>query len=105
AVENHDGGSSRTPAPRLPVHGHHHEHRFHVPSPRGASAPPAVPTSDHRVSRGALRCVEKRSRDLTSRRSRDLVDPAASEIPDYLETHLPMTADGRGHEALLRHAA
>src|SRR5262249_13908361 len=34
-----------------------------------------------------------------------LFDPAASEIPDSLDVRLLMTADGCGHEALLRHSA
>jgi hypothetical protein len=35
----------------------------------------------------------------------DLLEPGGSEIPDHLDIRLLMTADGRGHEALLRHAA
>jgi hypothetical protein len=30
---------------------------------------------------------------------------ASSDIPEELDVRLLMTADGRGHEALLRHAA
>src|SRR5262245_21074852 len=93
AVGNHDVGPSRTPAPRLPARGHHREHRPHEPSPRRALRTPAVPTPDHRVSPGTLRCVEIRGGDLTACRSWDPVGPGGSGIPDYLAIHVPMTAD------------
>ena len=85
--------------------GHHREHRRHEPSPRRALRTPTVPMPDHRASPGTLRRVEKRGWDLTSCRSWDPVGPGGSEIPDDLAIPLPMTADGRGPEALLRHAA
>ncbi len=48
---------------------------------------------------------KNRERDLTSRGSFGLFNRGGSEIPVPLDVRLLITADGRGHEALLRHSA